>query len=99
MKIFTTRNIGHPHNLNSSSRAIEHGFDMRQSEVSIAMKSLIGRGWIKSRESSVESKGRPMKIYELAKPIAVIMNSIEKEQKTKADNQLALVRKLRDYIS
>ena len=82
----------------ASSRAIERGVDMRQPEVSIAMKSLIDRGWIKSRESSAESKGRPMKIYELAKSINEIIESIENEKKTEAKNQLALIQKLRKHL-
>jgi len=82
----------------TTSRAIERGVDMRQPEVSIAMKSLIDRGWIRSRESSAESKGRPMKIYELAKSINEIIESIENEKKTEAKNQLALVKKLREHL-
>jgi predicted transcriptional regulator len=82
----------------TTSRAIERGVDMRQPEVSIAMKSLIDRGWIRSRESSAESKGRPMKIYELAKSINEIIESIENEKKTEAKHQLALVKKLRTHL-
>jgi predicted transcriptional regulator len=82
----------------ATSRAIERGTDMRQPEVSMAMKYLMDQGWIRSRESPSEKKGRPMKVYELAKPITVIMDCIEKEKKNKANNQLALVRKLRDYL-
>ena len=62
------------------------------------MRYLIDQDWITSRESKAESKGRPVKIYELAKPIQEIMDSIEKEKKKEATNQLALVQKLRDYI-
>ena len=82
----------------ATSREIERGTDMRQSEVSMAMKYLMDQGWIRSRESPSENKGRPMKVYELAKPITVIMDCIEKEKKNKANNPLALVRKLRDYL-
>ena len=82
----------------ATSRAIERGTDLRQPEVSIAMRYLIDQDWITSRESKAESKGRPVKIYELAKPIHEIMDSIEKEKKKEANNQLALVQKLRDYI-
>jgi predicted transcriptional regulator len=82
----------------ATSRAIERGTDMRQPEISMAMKYLMDQGWIRSRESPTENKGRPMKVYELAKPITVIMDCIEKEKKNKANNQLALVRKLRDYL-
>ena len=60
----------------ASSRAIERRTDMRQPEVSIAMKYLMNQGWIKSCESPSENKGRPMKVYELAKSITEIMESV-----------------------
>jgi predicted transcriptional regulator len=82
----------------ATSRAIERGTDMRQPEVSMAMKYLMDQGWIRVRESHSENKGRPMKVYELAKPITVIVDCIEKKKKNEANNQLALVRKLRDYL-
>jgi predicted transcriptional regulator len=82
----------------ATSRAIERGTDMRQPEVSIAMKYLMNQDWIKSCESPSENKGRPMKVYELAKSITEIMGCIEKEKKLEANNQLALVKKIRDYL-
>jgi predicted transcriptional regulator len=82
----------------ATSRAIERGTDMRQPEISMAMKYLMNRGWIRSCESPSENKGRPIKIYELAKPITEIMNCIEKEKKEETNNQLAFVRKIRDYV-
>ena len=83
----------------ATSRAIERGTDLRQPEVSIAMHYLDEQKWIESRESKAESKGRPMKIYRLAKPIDVIMDAIEKEKRQEANSQLALIRKLRDFAS
>jgi predicted transcriptional regulator len=82
----------------TTSHALERGTDMRQPEVSLAMRYLAEQGWIKSRESESESKGRPMKIYQLAKPIHEIMDCIEKEKVNEANKQLALVRKLRDHL-
>jgi len=82
----------------TTSRGIERGTDLRQPEVSIAMKYLMERGWIKTYQSSSTNKGRPLKVYELAISISKIMNSIEKEKKDEANNQLALVKKMRDYI-
>jgi predicted transcriptional regulator len=82
----------------ATSRAIERGIDLRQPEVSIAMKYLMDQGWIRSRVNPSERKGRPMKIYELAKLTTVIMDNIEKEKKKKANDQFALFRKLRDYF-
>lgn len=82
----------------ATSRAIERGTDMRQPEISMAMKYLMDQGWIRSRESSGESKGRPIKIYELAKPFNEIMDCIENEKKNEANNKLALVQKLRQHL-
>ena len=83
----------------ATSRDIERGTDLRQPEVSLAMRYLFDQDWITSRESKAESKGRPVKIYELSRSINEIMNSIEKEKKQEAKNQLAMVQKLRDYIA
>jgi len=82
----------------ATSRAIERGADLRQPEISMAIKYLMGQDWIKSCESPSESKGRTMKVYELAKSITEIMGCIEKEKKIEANNQLARVKKIRDYL-
>jgi predicted transcriptional regulator len=37
-------------------------------------------------------------MYKLAKPIHTILKSIEDEKKLEANNQLALVKKLRNYL-
>jgi predicted transcriptional regulator len=59
-----------------TSRVIERGTDLRQSEVAMVMQSLRKEGWIRNQGNKVKSKGRPAKIYELAKPITEIMNGI-----------------------
>ena len=82
----------------ATSRAIERGTDLRQPEVSIAMRFLLEQHWISNRESKAESKGRPVKIYELAKPFNEIMDCIENEKKNEANNKLALVQKLREHL-
>jgi predicted transcriptional regulator len=86
------------HTPEASSREIERGTDLRQPEVSIAMRYLAEQNWISSRDSKAENKGRPIKIYELSTAIDKIMDSIEKEKKKEARTQLAMVQKLRDYI-
>jgi predicted transcriptional regulator len=84
---------------NASSHDIERGTDMRQSEVSVAMRYLMDKGWIRSHESSADSKGRPIKIYELAKPYDEIMDCIGNEKKNEVSSQIALVQKLQEYVS
>ncbi|MGD0080885.1 MAG: MarR family transcriptional regulator [Methanoregula sp.] len=64
-----------------TSREIERGTDMRQSEASMAVKYLINQGWIPRRKSLFENKGWPMIIYKLAKSITLIVDCIEKEKK------------------
>jgi predicted transcriptional regulator len=82
----------------ASSRTIERGTDMRQPEVSLAIKDLMDRGWINVRDDHSKHSGRPSKIYELAVPISKIMDHIEKEKNQEAKDQLALVKKIRGYI-
>jgi len=82
----------------ATSREIERGLDMRQPEVSVAMKYLMDQDWIRHRKSTPEKKGRAVRIYELAKPMTVIINSIEKEKKNNANNQLNIFRKLREDL-
>lgn len=82
----------------STSRDIERGIDMRQPEVSLAMKYMAGQGWITSNEIPSVKKGRPNKKYSLALPVKDIVAVIEKNAKNEAIQQLALVKKVRDYI-
>jgi len=87
------------HTPEATSRDIERGTDLRQPEVSIAMAAMIEQKWVENRESKAENKGRPVKIYRLAMPISEIMDVIEKEKQEQANNQLSMIKKLRNYIS
>jgi predicted transcriptional regulator len=82
-----------------SSRAIDQGTDLSHLEVATVMQYLKKQGWIKSQKDKVRSNGRPVKIYELAKPISEIVDGIEKEKIKKANDQLQLIQKLRNYVS
>ena len=82
----------------ATSRDLERGTDLRQPEVSIAIKYLSGQGWIKTGEAPSQYKGRPQKIYSLAVPIKQIIAAIEKAKKDETAERLALVKKMRDYI-
>ena len=83
----------------ATSRDIERGTDLRQPEVSIAMRTLSEKEWIENRESKAESKGRPVKIYCLSKPMEEIINKIESEKKEEIDKQLKLIQKVREIAS
>jgi predicted transcriptional regulator len=82
----------------ATSREIERGTDLRQPEVSMAIRYLIEQGWVNTEGISSDRKGRPNKNYSLAVPVKEIMTAIEKQKKNEANNQLTLVRKMRDYL-
>ncbi len=82
----------------ATSREIEHGTDLRQPEVSIAVKYMKEQGWIRNSNSSASGKGRPEKVFTLAKPMVKIVESIEKMRKGEIESQLALIRKIRDFV-
>jgi len=77
---------------------IERGTDLRQPEVSLALKDLTLRGWIRSRQDHSKNAGHRVRIYEMAKSMEEIFSSIEKEKKEILEKRMALIRKLRDYI-
>lgn len=62
------------------SAEIEHGADLRQPEVSVAMQQLQNKGWIEKRDLKKKGKGRPVHIYKLSSPIDDIVKSFEKEK-------------------
>ena len=82
-----------------TSRVIDRGTDLRHLEVATVMQYLKKQGWIKSQENKAKSKGRPVKIYELAKPFPEIVSGIEKEKIKEANDQLQLIQKLRNYVT
>jgi predicted transcriptional regulator len=83
----------------ATSRMIERGTDLRQPEVSIAIRELRKLAWVVSRESKADSKGRPVKIYHLALPISAIMDTIEGQKKKQAKDQLDMIEELRQTIT
>lgn len=83
----------------ATSRMIERGTDLRQPEVSMAMRQLRGVEWIQSKAKRADSKGRPVKIYRLSRTIGEIVGSIEAEKKKEAKNQLDLIQELSQTIS
>jgi predicted transcriptional regulator len=94
IKVFS--DLGMPHNLAKTlmyisqvdecrSAEIEHGANLRQPEVSVAMQELMRRGWVKKRDLKKKGKGRPVHIYKLSSPIDNIITNFE-QQKTKEIN-------------
>jgi predicted transcriptional regulator len=83
----------------ASSRDIERGTDIRQPEVSLAIKEMDARGWIAKREQDTPGRGRRIKLFRLTKPFARIAADIDNEKRKEAENVLVLVRKMQDQVS
>ena len=81
----------------ATSRVIERGTDLRQPEVSIAIRYLDEQSWIFSRVSKEESRGRRVRIYKLAKTIHEIVAFIENKNKIEVSKKLDVMKKLRAH--
>ena len=61
---------------------IEEGTNLRQPEVSIAVRELSRRGWTDTREQKKKGKGRPIHLYKLSTHLTDIVKNFEKEKMT-----------------
>ena len=63
------------------SRDIERAANLRQPEVSLAMKELKEWGWIKERELKKKGKGRPLKSYKLTRDLKDIVSELVEKKR------------------
>ena len=82
----------------ATSLAIERGTDLRQPEVSIAIKSLMNQELVKSYDIPRTSNGRPLKVYSLAKSFKEIADCLRIQKKKEVENQLAIIEKVEDHF-
>lgn len=83
----------------ATSREIERGSDLRQPEVSIALRTLRERNWIDERVSKSNGTGRPMKVYKLRTPIEDIINYYEEKKALEARKTMENIQKLKNLLS
>jgi len=83
----------------ASSREIEMGSDLRQPEVSIAMRTLRDNNWIEEKEIKREGKGRPMKVYSLKASIDEIIKHFEEEKMHESAQAMESIQRLKQLIS
>ena len=106
----TLRSLGVPRNVatlitflanveEASSREIEMGSDLRQPEVSIAMRTLRDNQWIEEKEIKREGKGRPMKVYSLRASIDGIIKHFEEEKLHESAQAMESIQRLKQLIS
>jgi predicted transcriptional regulator len=82
----------------TTAKDIERGTDLRQPEVSLAMKTLVKLGWIKSRDNPTAHRGRPEKVYHMAKPLTEITEVIEKEKQDEIRMRMGRFKQLEQLI-
>ena len=83
----------------TTSVQIEQMSGLRQPEVSVAMKTLIERGWVEiTDEIQKNGKGRPIKYYSLITPLEEIMASIEYSAIQQSQQILHTITKLKARV-
>ena len=83
----------------ATSREIERGSDLRQPEVSIAMRTLRDNNWIEEKEIKREGKGRPMKVYSLKAGIDDVIKHFEEEKLHESAQAMESIQRLKQLIS
>lgn len=81
----------------STSREIERGCNIRQPEVSIAMRTLRHENWVSERDvRRGEGKGRPHKSYALITPLEEIVSRLEDKRQKESHETMESIQRLRD---
>jgi len=83
----------------ATSREIEIGSDLRQPEVSIAMRELRDLEWISERDEKNPGKGRPYRIYSLDRSLEEIIQHIEEEKRRESEQVMRRIERLKELKS
>jgi len=83
----------------ATSREIEIGSDLRQPEVSIAMREIRKLDWITERDEKNPGKGRPYRIYKLNKSLPEIIKYLETEKEKESEMIMRQIEKLKSLKS
>lgn len=79
----------------ATSREIEMGSDLRQPEVSIAMREIRKLDWVSERDEKNPGKGRPYRIYKLNKSLPEIIEYLELEKGRESEKVMEQIEKLK----
>lgn len=83
----------------ATSREIEIGSDLRQPEVSIAMREIRKLDWIVERDEKNPGKGRPYRIYKLNRSLPEIVKYLESENAKEAERIMKQIEELKSLKS
>jgi len=81
------------------SADIEQGTDLRQPQVSIAMRELLKRRWVTERIYREKTKGRPRHLYRITTDLSEIMKDIERKKLEEIENIKRDLSELKNLIS
>ena len=79
----------------ATSREIEMGSDLRQPEVSIAMREIRKLEWVSERDEKNPGKGRPYRIYKLNKSLPEIIGYLEGEKTKESEKMMKQIERLK----
>jgi predicted transcriptional regulator len=71
------------------------GSDLRQPEVSIAMREIRKLDWVSERDEKNPGKGRPYRIYKLNKSLAEIIEYLEGEKAKESEMVMKHIERLK----
>ena len=77
---------------------IERNVNLRQPEVSVALKKLEEKGWVEKRNIKRGTKGRPMSSYKLAVSPEEIIDFLEEKKENEIKKMKENVEKLREKV-
>ncbi len=80
----------------ATSKDIERGTNLRQPEVSIAVRELFNKGWVARDTLKRESKGRPLCIYRMTVDLSEVYKSIDASEREKIAEIEANLKRVRD---
>ena len=79
----------------ATSREIETGSDLRQPEVSIAIREIRKLEWVSERDEKNPGKGRPYRIYKLNKSLPEIIGYLEGEKTKESEKMMKQIERLK----
>ncbi|HDN66117.1 MAG TPA: ArsR family transcriptional regulator [Methanosarcinales archaeon] len=79
----------------ATSKDLEVGSDLRQPEVSIAMRELRAHSWVAETDEKKPGKGRPYKVYSLNIPIGDIILKLSAKKKIEMEEALKNIERLK----
>jgi predicted transcriptional regulator len=85
--------------IEATSREIERGSDLRQPEVSIALRTLRKNNWVEEKVCKSDGTGRPMKVYRLRAPIEDILHYYEQEKLNEASKAMQSIQRLKSLLT